>query len=298
MVGVRVHAGWGSCALWLLLGACSAGEFDDGATFGGSPVNPGDTNADDSTTGSPGPMTTGVSAESTAGAETTAETTDPGGSTTDEPMTTGGVESSTGPDDPSTSTGAEPMCGDGMLDDGEECDGAELDGTTCADVGDFIGGRLACDARSCTFDTSGCMATPADPVEVCESINLSMPDAGSAVSSVVTLPDGDVAADVTVSVTLDHTYIGDLTVDVQHGGTTVRVFDRDCGAEEDIDLWFDDAGAALDCTASTSGAATIPDQSLSAFDGAVSGGDWTFAFQDNAAADTGSVTQICVRVTF
>lgn len=46
-------------------------------------------------------------------------------------------------------------CGDGAVDvAGELCDGSDLHGTTCTDLG-FRGGTLACDA-SCGFDTSGC----------------------------------------------------------------------------------------------------------------------------------------------
>ena len=114
----------------------------------------------------------------------------------------------------------------------------------------------------------------------------------------MTLPEGGTVADATIGIALTHTYIGDLTVDVQHGDITVRVFDRECGTEEDIDLTFDDAGAALNCAASTSGAATLPAEALSSFDGVAAGGVWTFSFQDNALADVGAATEICVTVAF
>src|SRR5262249_8363095 len=39
---------------------------------------------------------------------------------------------------------------------GEDCDGADLGGQTCASLG-FLGGTLACGA-DCTFDTAQCMA--------------------------------------------------------------------------------------------------------------------------------------------
>lgn len=49
-----------------------------------------------------------------------------------------------------------PSCQNGVLEPvlGEWCDGTELGGVTCADVG-FAGGQLACSAW-CAFDTSGC----------------------------------------------------------------------------------------------------------------------------------------------
>jgi hypothetical protein len=46
-------------------------------------------------------------------------------------------------------------CGNDIREGSEECDGTDLGGQTCSDVGDFTGGTLACHSY-CTFDTSGC----------------------------------------------------------------------------------------------------------------------------------------------
>jgi hypothetical protein len=46
-------------------------------------------------------------------------------------------------------------CGDGIVDADEECDGANVAGTTCASLGGFAGGTLAC-TGTCTLDTGGC----------------------------------------------------------------------------------------------------------------------------------------------
>lgn len=48
-----------------------------------------------------------------------------------------------------------PECGDGIISNSEDCDGQDLDGTTCADVG-LVDGVLACDPETCQFDTSMC----------------------------------------------------------------------------------------------------------------------------------------------
>lgn len=50
-----------------------------------------------------------------------------------------------------------PVCGDNQADLGEQCDGTDLNGASCASLG-FGGGNLVC--TSCTFGTSGC-AIPA-----------------------------------------------------------------------------------------------------------------------------------------
>ena len=47
-----------------------------------------------------------------------------------------------------------PVCGNGVIETGEQCDGGNLGGTSCTDLG-YTGGTLAC-AGNCTFDVSGC----------------------------------------------------------------------------------------------------------------------------------------------
>ena len=56
-----------------------------------------------------------------------------------------------------------PGCGNGTVDPGEDCDGIDLGGETCASQG-FDSGTLLC-SSACTFDTSGCvLATCGDGV--------------------------------------------------------------------------------------------------------------------------------------
>ena len=66
-------------------------------------------------------------------------------------------------------TACEPVsvCGDGVLEGAEECEAGELGGGTCSELG-YDGGTLACDASTCTYDTSGCTACGNGTVEVGE----------------------------------------------------------------------------------------------------------------------------------
>jgi cysteine-rich repeat protein len=59
-----------------------------------------------------------------------------------------------------TTTGTEAnRCGDGVVGEGEECDGADLAGNTCASVGEgYTGGALGC-TLDCVFDLAGCSRT-------------------------------------------------------------------------------------------------------------------------------------------
>ncbi len=54
----------------------------------------------------------------------------------------------------STTSTTSAACGNGRLDAGEQCDGANLFGRTCATLG-FTGGDLAC-GPDCIFDVRGC----------------------------------------------------------------------------------------------------------------------------------------------
>lgn len=57
--------------------------------------------------------------------------------------------------------GSSAMCGNGVLEPGEACDGADLQGLGCQSLG-FDTGTLVC-AADCTFDSSGCSG-----VETCQ----------------------------------------------------------------------------------------------------------------------------------
>lgn len=49
----------------------------------------------------------------------------------------------------------EPYCGDGYISGNEDCDGNDLGGINCEDIGPFQGGILMCNP-DCTFDISNC----------------------------------------------------------------------------------------------------------------------------------------------
>jgi len=81
------------------------------------------------------------------------------------------------PEAENVASGEQPVvCGDGELGGEEQCDGAQLGGQACVDVGDFEGGELTC-TDTCTFDTSACTsalelvlnelsASDLDPIEL------------------------------------------------------------------------------------------------------------------------------------
>lgn len=142
-----------------------------GSGSSGVPVTSG---SESSTSTTADPSTS--SSESTAGTTSlpTGET-DPSSSSSTSSSTTGTDttttgDTTTGTDDTST-TG--PVCGDGVAEGTEACDGDDFAGETCITQG-FEGGDLSC-TNLCVIDNGGCFACGddnIDPGEECEDGNL------------------------------------------------------------------------------------------------------------------------------
>jgi subtilisin-like proprotein convertase family protein len=108
------------------------------------------------------------------------------------------------------------------------------------------------------------------------------------VTDVISVPDSGNIADVNVQVSIFHTFIGDLTIDIEHAGITVRLWDRQCDTNEDLDVIFDDEGDPVVCATPTVGRFQ-PVQSLDAYDHGDLQGDWTLTVADNAPQDIGTL---------
>lgn len=126
-------------------------------------------------------------------------------------------------------------CGNGVKQGVEQCDGADLDGATCASLGYTLGGALSC-TSGCGYDTLGCdsQASPATGQTTCwDSSGASIPCAGTG-------QDGDVQAGATL------TYVDNLDgtiTDVNTGLMWEKICDQDppgatCPAEHDVDTTY------------------------------------------------------------
>ena len=129
-------------------------------------------------------MTTSMSTTmSTTEADTSSGSTEESSSTD---VTQGSTESSSdgsssGPSESSSTTEVE-QCGNDMIDGAEECDGADLGGADCTDVG-FDAGTLGCNA-GCVYDTFNCIIyicgnNSIDPTELCDGTDLAGADCAS-----------------------------------------------------------------------------------------------------------------------
>ncbi len=136
-----------------------------------------------------------------------------------------------------------------------------------------------------------------------------IPDSGSgSLTNTITVPDTYCVGDLIVEIAIDHTYIGDLRVELSHDGTTVAMIDRPgytgsgFGCEQDnFNIVLDDEGlgGAIEdqCTANlASPPSYTPNESLGLFDGLDVNGDWTLTVTDNAGQDTGSLIAWSLKV--
>ncbi len=148
----------------LIAAACGGGTATSTTSQGESGSDPS-TSSDTSATIDPD--------SSTSIDPSTSTTVDPSESTSIDPDS-----SSSSSSDTSSSTGSGPGCGNGALDDGEDCDGDFLDGEDCMSE-NFDAGRLTCN-DDCTFDYSQCTTVCGDDeihgLEQCELDDLAGQD--------------------------------------------------------------------------------------------------------------------------
>ncbi len=158
-------------------------------------------------------------------------------------------------------------------------------------------------------------------------VNVPIPDSSTAgpgmLSDTQTVPDSGTIADVNVDLLIEHTWQGDLIVDISHGGVTVPLMYRS-GDSQSTSFGFsadnfgdpanpssrfildDEAGAFYD-SAPPNGIGAVADpgianvsgswlpfgvngaSALSAFDGLDKNGPWILSISDNAGGDTGTL---------
>jgi subtilisin-like proprotein convertase family protein len=139
--------------------------------------------------------------------------------------------------------------------------------TACDDDRDNDGdNQTDCDDTDCAANPA-CSADPTVHTYT-STPSLSIPDDdATGISDTIAVADSGSVGSVKVTVAIDHTYRGDLTLALRHGSTTQTVVREQGGSEDDIRASFDVAG----------------------FTGASLGGDWTLTVVDGAAQDVGTL---------
>ena len=142
--------------------------------------------------------------------------------------------------------------------------------------------------------------------DLCEQADLAIPDDMPAgITSTLTVPPGGAIEKLEVALQIDHTYVQDLIVELQHsGGTVVRLINEPGCSGDDLDVILDDnAGPSIQdgCQEDPDPAYPepryFPNEDLDAFNGLDIGGTWTLTVSDNFEADTGVLRRWCLIPT-
>jgi len=135
------------------------------------------------------------------------------------------------------------------------------------------------------------------------------PNAGTITTENINMliPTGGLVQDVNVTVDLDHTWSGDLKVDlISPAGTIINLATAICGAADNWDnVTFDDQALipiANACNNTPPPAilqgSYIPTQSLATFNGEEAGGTWQLRITDQANGDAGTLNLVKLDVLY
>ncbi|WP_341200522.1 reprolysin-like metallopeptidase [Croceibacter atlanticus] len=111
------------------------------------------------------------------------------------------------------------------------------------------------------------------------------------VTSTITIDDDISISDLNVSIDLEHTYVSDLTLELESpSGTSIILIGGACGEEDDILATFDDSGSINTCSGTPTVNGTIrPQDALSAFNNESAQGTWTLSISDSFVGDDGTL---------
>ncbi len=186
-----------------------------------------------------------------------------------------------------------------------------FDGEDCNDNGVPDACDLSCDNEGCNAWPCGsypdcnvngildeCEGESLGPYEA--QPNARIPDFDpndpQVVMSTIHVDEGAGLGDVNVMVSLTHSFLGDLTIEVEHDGVGVLLWDRDCSSERDLSVVFDDEGKPLACASPTVGRFQ-PFAALRGYDGRGLAGDWTLTIADHAEGDDGTLLSWSINAT-
>jgi len=106
----------------------------------------------------------------------------------------------------------------------------------------------------------------------------------------VTIPSNFTINKVTAAISIDHTWVQDMTIYLESPTDSIILFEEPCGGQDDIDATLDDEGLELTCgnTPAISGN-VIPFESLSSFNNLNANGTWILRVIDNYNQDGGDI---------
>jgi len=114
--------------------------------------------------------------------------------------------------------------------------------------------------------------------------------------STIIVPGNINLSDVNVSVDIAHTYLGDLLISVlSPDGTEIKLLERACSDNVDLNIVFDDSGVVLACNSPTTGTFK-PSESLTTLNNESGNGTWTIRINDNGELDIGTLNSWSLEI--
>jgi subtilisin-like proprotein convertase family protein len=130
-------------------------------------------------------------------------------------------------------------------------------------------------------------------------LNLAIPDdnPGNPLVNSLNFPDSNTIDYISVSIGVDHTWVGDLKIQIQdpNGSTLAKLWDMDCNDQDNLDIIFKDGNPSVVCAEPTTGNYS-PATPLSVFSGLNSSGDWNISISDTGVGDTGTLDYWSIEV--
>ncbi|WP_124980039.1 zinc-dependent metalloprotease family protein [Nonlabens xiamenensis] len=122
------------------------------------------------------------------------------------------------------------------------------------------------------------------------------PVAGPVTANVINIPDNDSITGISINVDISHSFIQDLIFEVTDpSSTTVRLWQFNCGNNDDLDVNFEEGAPNIVCASPTVGTYQ-PLGNLNDFVGNDSGGNWTLAIADFFSGDNGTLNDWAVEI--
>ena len=116
----------------------------------------------------------------------------------------------------------------------------------------------------------------------------------------VNVPDSFIISDVNINPVFTHPNVGELYFGIrpasQNSGL-IRMSSGSCNGNANLDLVFDSQGQNIDCSNTTSGAATKPQDTFNPINGQQANGEWIFFMTDiNIDGDSGTLDELTITL--
>ncbi len=114
------------------------------------------------------------------------------------------------------------------------------------------------------------------------------------------VPESFIISDVNINPVFTHPNVGELYFGIrppsQNSGL-IRMSSGSCSGSADLDLVYDSQGTAINCSNTTSGAATLPQDTFNVMNGQQANGEWVFFMTDiNVDGDSGTLNSLTLTL--